>query len=218
MTFLWLFFALLNASSVADADARHAAVDWATAYREEAYDALLPPAASDDIAMPVCRATTLRRSGSVDSFEYMVRITELCDSVNPEGRVVQAEPTGEFMIAEGSPLTAQLAELRLAEPAITLEEAVRRLRVKRHPLPRDVTRSFLRDVRSFSLSAQPPLQIAFDEPLYELKSATRMALRSFEINAQTTPGDRRISAAARRIASGLGYGEAQLRHDASKWN
>lgn len=217
MTFVCLMLALLR-SSVVEVDARHVAIDWATSHREEAYDAVLPAASVGGIGMPVCRVTTLRSSGSVDTFEYMVRIVELCDSISHEGRVVKAEPTGEFIIAESSPLTDQLATIRLAEPSITFEEAVPRLQIKRHPLSREVTRSFLREVRSLSCSVQPPLQIAFGEPLYELASATRMAVRLFEINAQVTATDRRITAAAHRIASGLGYGEAQLRHDASKWN
>ncbi len=197
---------------------RDAAARWAVEHRQDVFDAVIPSAMSADVRMPICRVTTLRASGTIDRFEYGLRLVEPCPVISDRGVITKAAPTGEFLVADGTPITDQLARLRLQTPALTPESAVARIRVRRIELTAGEAKRLLAHLSESLVSLLPPTDISLDAPTYELQSTTGITHRHVELTpAGTGPGERRIMKLAARVAASQGFDEKRLRYDASFW-
>jgi hypothetical protein len=128
-------------------------------------------------------------------------------------------PTGEFLVADGTPITDQLARLRLQTPEITPESAIARIRVRRVELTAREAKGLLALISESLVSTLPPTDISMDAPTYELESTTGVTRCHVEVTpASTGPGERRIMKLAARVAASQGFDEKRLRYDASFWD
>lgn len=204
----------------AGSDERGAALAWATENRAAAVESVFPAAGDAPVVMPICRVTTLRASGSIDTFEYFLRITEPCPEIDPRtNRVSGGNIRAEFAIPDRSPVTDQLADLRLHEPTITIARAIAALKIQRHQLDRDAALKLRDELSTISLSVLPPTDIILDTPTYELASSTGLAKRKLQVTeAGRSKGDRSVVQLARRVAKTFGYDDHRLRYDATFWN
>lgn len=217
--FLLLVLTAGAPSAPVNEENRNAAAEWANQQLEDVFDAVMPSATAHAVQMPVCRVTTLRASGSLDTFEYLVRLVEPCPTVNPQGGLTRAAPNGEFMIADGSPIADQLARLRLEAPDISAEAAIPRIRIRRVELKPTDVRKLLAELSASNVSPMPNTDIALDAPTYEVTSATGMTARVIELSAASTGrGERRIINLAIRVADACGFDRNRLRYDASAWD
>ena len=198
---------------------RNAAASWANEYRQDVFEAVMPSAAGDSVQMPECRVTTLRVSGSLDTREYAIRLVELCPQVNERGGLTEGGVTGELLVAAESPIADQLARLRLSEPAVTSESAIKRIRIRRVQLTTSEASRVLGVLSDVTLPPLPSTDIALDAPTYELASATGMMRRVVDVTpAGRSRGERCLIKLAATVAATKGFDEKGLRYDASFWN
>jgi hypothetical protein len=215
-----VFFMLtVGADHPATQQDRNAAASWANQHLQEAFDALVPVATAEAIRMPTCRVTTVRVSGSLDAYEYAIKLVEACPTIGARGEILDGAVTGEFLIAEGSPIADQLARLRLQSPTIALETAIAGVRIRRVTLTARNARRLVHELAALSVSPIPPTDLMLDAPTYELASATGMTVRVIEVTAASQgSGERRLMKIAKDLAAAQGFDAKRLLYDASFWN
>lgn len=197
---------------------RDNALRWASEHRASIFDELFP-AASDDVAMPTCRMTTIRSSGSLDTFEFMIRIIEDCPAVQPTtGKIAKPEVRGELLIPEESPLDDQLATLRLSDPTITPEMASTRIKLRTVLIPPRQTQRLLKGLDAVSASPLPPVEIALDARMYEVRSSTGLQTR-FVMFAERSSSrrDRELTRLIDATLAALGNSRDKLLYDPAAW-
>lgn len=194
------------------------ALRWASEHRAAIFDRLFP-AAGDNVSMPICRMTTIRSSGSLDAFEFMIRIIEDCPVVDPAtGKIAPAEVRGAFVIPEGSPIDDQLATLRLPDPSLTPEAAIARIKLRTLLISPSQARRLLKELDSAPASLLPPVEIALDARMYEVKSSTGMQTRLVMFAERSSSGrDRKLTRVINTTLAALGYGRDRLEYDPAAW-
>ena len=190
----------------ADKDAaREAAIDWATDKRAEIFDLIMPLATRNEVRSPVCRVTTLRSPGSVDSFEFFIRIVERCDEL---------PVTGEVHVPRDEPLTVQLAKLRIRhEAAATDAELINQMQVTRRELSTAEASKILKILRNISVSPVASDELLVDRRRFELSSASWTLAHLEFLDIEHRPGWKRLPEAVRSILSIVGIREGELHFD-----
>ena len=101
---------------------------------------------------------TIRQEGFEDHFEFLLRI----DALQSGGaRAVLTIPDRE-------PLSVQLARCRLNAPAISLPEALSRVRLRKVALPDTVAKRLLQRLLATTIPARPQTGIFLHRPMFEV--------------------------------------------------
>lgn len=219
---LALIFSIAAVATAADQPTREQireASSWGAEHRRYVVDAAMSRAASEEVASPVCRVTTLRASGSFDRFEYAIRLVEPCPVVNERGQIVDEPATGEFVIPEGAPVTDQLADAKLRRPELSEADMIKTVRLRRIAITASDVRRLLDQLSAIEVSILPPTNLVLDAPTYELASATGMTERVVQLTAASRGrGEQRLMKIVAGVAAAHGYPEERLQYDSSRWN
>jgi hypothetical protein len=207
--------------AAAPASARHAAVEWANAHREAVFEQLFPAAGSSKVQMPVCRVTTIRSPGSIDTMEFAIRVSENCDTIDPRtNRRQPGEIDARLIIADGTPLTVQLATIHLSDPTADISAATARLKVKAISLSSKLAAELLKRIASTRMALLPPTDISLDARTYDVMSTTGVEFRFATLVSARgrNKAEAYLIDGIWRVLAPAGYRVDALRYDPTAWN
>lgn len=138
---------------------RQAALNWAIAQQQRAFDEILPRGTRHDVVLPVCRVVTIRPGDlSDDRREFRIRISQLCD-----GGIRYAEAAVARV-----PFAVQLARMRLGNEDLTLADALPHLEVDHRDIVPDDALRILHSLDLVRVSPNPTNALILDSVSVEI--------------------------------------------------